>query len=195
MTFEHGDGQLEFEGTTLTLEHLKNRKITIQIDETSALVAEISCSSHCYTDETPFTTTLLEIKDHYGNKRYFCPKRYELSKNIHTWLENCANDICIKRTLPNGTIHWLIIKDHDSGEKVSIVFEIEKHKSINNAVYMMVKAVHAFDRKFPPNPSERDVTFKVVGSSYARNDEAPPRAKKKRKRKRKCSTAETKKDS
>lgn len=47
----------------------------------------------------------------------------------------------------------------------------------------------------PPNPSERDVTFKVVGSSYAKNDEAPPRAKKKRNRKRKRSTAETKKDS
>jgi hypothetical protein len=31
----------------------------------------------------------------------------------------------------------------------------------------------------PINPSERDVTFKVVGSSYAKNDEAPPRAKKK----------------
>ncbi|WP_142909410.1 hypothetical protein, partial [Klebsiella pneumoniae] len=121
MTFDHGDGQLEFEGATLTLDHLKNRKIT---------------------------------------KRYFGPNRYELSKNIHTWLENCANEICIKRVLPSGTIHWLIIEDHDSGEKVSIVFEIEKHKSIDNAVYMMVKAVHAFDRTPPPNPSERDVTFK-----------------------------------
>ena len=33
MTFDHGDGQLEFEGATLTLDHLKNRKITIQIDD------------------------------------------------------------------------------------------------------------------------------------------------------------------
>ena len=194
MTFDHGNGEVEFEGKTLTLSHLENRKIEIRIDESSILVAEVTCSSHCYTDNPTSTETLLEIKDHYGNKRYFCPKRYELSKNLHAWLENCADQICIKSTLPSGAIHWLIIEDHDSGEKISIVFEIEKHNTIDNAVYIMVKAVHAFDRKTPPTPSDRDVTFKVVGSSYARTNDAPPRAKKK-KRKRKKTSSETKKDS
>ncbi|EPD3814596.1 hypothetical protein FP371_25355 [Citrobacter freundii] len=194
MTFDHGDGEVEFEGNTFSLSHLKNRQIEIRIDESSTLVAEITCSSHCYTDNPTSAKTQLEIKDHYGNKRYFCPKRYELSKNLHTWLENCADQICIKSTSPSGAIHWLIIEDHESGEKISIVFEIEKHNTIENAVYIMVKAVHAFDRKAPPTPSERDVTFKVVGSSYAKNNDAPPRAKK-RKRKRKKNSSETKKDS
>lgn len=195
MIFDHGDGQVEFEGKTFSLSHLKNRKIEIRIDDTSILVAEITCSSHCYTDETPSTNTLLEISDHYDNKRYFCPKRYELSKSIHSWLEDCADEVCIKSVLPNGTIHWLIIEDHTSGEKISIVFEIEKHNTIDNAVYMMVKAVHAFDRKPAPTPSIRDVAFKVVGSSYAKTNEPPPRAKKKRKRKRRKTVTETKKDS
>ncbi len=195
MTFDHGNGEVEFDGETLSISHLNNRTIEIAIDDTTNLVAEITCSSHCYTDETPSTTTLLEIKDHNGNKRYFCPKRYELSKKVHDWLEGCADKICIKSALPNGTVHWLIIEDDLSGEKISIVFEIEKHNSIENAVYMMVKAVHAFDRKPPPTGSPRDVAFKVVGPSYAKSNEPPPRAKKKRKRRKRNSNAETKKDS
>lgn len=124
--------------------------ITLREDKTNPeleLLLTIFYSNHCYTEglkENEIKPDTI-LKDHNGNDRKFCIRRYNMSLRLPKLILMIHTKKCLFTRKQN----WLIIEDTDeTGERVKyhIYFSLKKHHKHNNGLVMRIESAFIKDR-------------------------------------------------
>lgn len=142
---------INFEGIDYDLSHFQPWSTKIIIPEKDhhpelALKIEFLFSNHCYTeglkDHEPDSVPLL--KDPRGNRRRFCPNRYEHS----LMLRDILQDISKYKCLFTGRDNWLLIEvKNEKGELLNyhVYLSIKPHHS-NGGLFIRVVSAYIKDK-------------------------------------------------
>ncbi|PTB82707.1 hypothetical protein C9933_01095 [Methylophaga nitratireducenticrescens] len=167
---------IAYEGKTYSIHHLHPKNWVLKLSCGKEIKAFIQFRSHCYTDsKPPASREALLLYDLDGNARYFCTKRYRLSRRLKSWFLNWSGEICFLSPTERGHQHWIVVES-DEGEQVKVVFKITPNIKDDEGVMIVVKTVHAYEWTKPPiYPDDDHLPFSVLVKGTAERQKPVPR--------------------
>lgn len=143
---------LNINGQIFELKHLfpTDINLTLREDKTNPeldIKLTIFYSNHCYTEGIKDNDVKPEkiLKDHNGNERKFCVRRYNMSLR----LPDLILVVHTKKCLFTNRQNWLIVEDTDeTGQRVKyhIYFSLKKHRKNKNGLIMRIESAFIKDR-------------------------------------------------
>lgn len=160
---ERHQARINYEGGSYDLQHVSHKNWDLKLPCGTVVPAFVQFSSHCYTDQTaPTGREHLLIPDYYGNPRYFCTIRYELSLSLEQWIRGWTHETCYNsRDSKRGSENWLIV-EQDGGMPVKVAFTVSPNKRNAQGVMFRVKTVHAYEWSGPPTRPHPHLPYSVL---------------------------------
>lgn len=161
-------------GVQYHFDHLEPMTMKLMLSQSVVIYAEIRFKTHCYTrelDPGELSTGLFRYDDEYGNERYFCPIRYDLSHELFTWICAWCYQPCIYA--PSHGENYIIVET-SAGKPVKVAFSVEQHDHIPTGLMIWIKTTHPYDKSTPTKATRSNsFPFNTLAKSVAHTGKRP----------------------
>lgn len=175
--------KLMYEGGEYCLRHVHHKNWNLRLSCGVIIPAFVQFSSHCYTDEVPpERREHLQVVDYYGNNRFFCPTRYNLSLSLESWITGWEGEICYSsKDAKRGSENWIVV-ERDNDVSVKVAFSVQPNKKKSRGVLLRIKSIHAYEWSKPPGRPHPHLPYNVLLKGVGLGRETPELREKRRRR-------------
>ncbi|MGE1090166.1 hypothetical protein [Pseudomonas zeae] len=126
---------LTINGRTVCMAHLQPTVRTFQIGE--GVSVEFTFGFHCFTDNKENGQLIVNPKT--KEERYFCPTRYELSKQLLDYIDRRFIESKVRAHFAGDNRRYFCLDAHE----YAIFFEIRKPQDVEN--FLRLNVVSAYE--------------------------------------------------